>query len=617
MLWFILISVIFFFTCYKVIKPLSYWKDRDVVHEKPYPLIGGMANVVFQRKTISDHTRDLYKKFIKHRYFGFHQFNRPVLYIRDLDLIKKIAIKDFDHFIDHNTFIPKDVDPLMEKNLLGLKGQRWRDVRATLSPSFTISKLKFMFTLVSDSAQDFINYFKKENEDVLEIEMKDAFTRFTNDTIASVAFGLKCNSLDERTNEFFMMGKMVSSIGKLRFFIITLYTSFPILAKILKVGFFPSSVSKFFYRIVRDAITLRESEGLIRPDMIQLLLEARKEKPSHQVNAVGEEASNVDHKNKLELTDEDITAQALLFFLGGFETVSTLLSFLCYELALNYEIQAKLQKEIDKTLVKCNGKLTYEALHEMKYLDMVVSETIRKWPTGFQLDRVCVSDYKIEPVNGNEKSLLIEKGTLLIIPVVGLHHDPKYFPNPEKFEPERFSEKNKSNFEPSAYLPFGLGPRICIASRFALMEMKILIFHLFFEFEIIPISKTEIPVRLKKLIFNLTAHKGFCQNLIKKRSSIKGLLTRFVKYADQFKPEDSIHELTVRIPIIKSLYNEFEEIQCQIELSRDDDAEDERRVNFERDYFKVLADIEKHKESKSKSIRFESPSSKTNNKLQN
>ncbi|KAF5289037.1 hypothetical protein FQA39_LY03916 [Lamprigera yunnana] len=509
MLWLILISVIFFFTYYKVIKPLSYWKDRDVVHEEPYPLIGGMANVVFQRKTFFGHTRDLYKKFINHRYFGFHQFSKPVLYIRDLDLIKKIAIKDFDNFIDHNTFIPKDVDPLMEKNLFGLKGQRWRDVRATLSPSFTSSKMKFMFTLVSECAQDFVNYFKKGNQDVLEIEMKDAFTRFTNDAIASVAFGLKCNSLDERTNEFFMMGKMVSSIGKLRSFIFTLYLSFPKLAKILKVGVFPSSVSKFFYRIVKDTITLRESEGLIRPDMIQLLLDARKEKPSHQVDAVGEEESHVYHKSKLDLTDEDITAQALIFFLGGFETISTLMCFLSYELALNNEIQAKLQKEIDETLAECNGKLTYEVLHKMKYLDMVVSETLRKWPPGFQLDRVCGGDYEIKPVNANEKSLLIEKGTALIIPVAGIHHDPTYFPNPEKFDPERFSEENKSNFEPSAYLPFGLGPRICIASRFALMESKILILHLFSEFNIVPISKTEIPVTLKKLIFNLTSRKGF------------------------------------------------------------------------------------------------------------
>lgn len=75
----------------------------------------------------------------------------------------------------------------------------------------------------------------------------------------------------------------------------------------------------------------------------------------------------------LDLSDDDITAQALIFFFAGFDSISTAVCHMAYELALNEDIQKKLQEEIDTTLMKCNGKITYDALIKMKYLDMVVS----------------------------------------------------------------------------------------------------------------------------------------------------------------------------------------------------------------------------------------------------
>ncbi|KAF5271169.1 hypothetical protein FQR65_LT17684 [Abscondita terminalis] len=84
----------------------------------------------------------------------------------------------------------------------------------------------------------------------------------------------------------------------------------------------------------------------------------------------------------------------------------------------------------------------------MKYIDMVVSETLRKWPPAFFLDRFCVKDYIIEPSSSAEKELIIEKGTIIQIPTIGVHMDPKYHPNPDEFDPERFSDENKSKMEP-------------------------------------------------------------------------------------------------------------------------------------------------------------------------
>ncbi|KAF5279688.1 hypothetical protein FQA39_LY18237 [Lamprigera yunnana] len=518
MLWLILLSVIFYLIYYRVLKPSSYWKNRGVASLETWTMLGSGFDFIFQRKSFADLSLDLYNQFGNERYFGVRQFSKPVLYIRDVELVKKITVKDFDHFVDHSTMIPDESEPFFSKTLLSLKGQRWRDMRATLSPSFTSSKMKFMFPLLSDCAEEFINHFTKKKEQVYGMEMKDAFTRFTNDAIATAAFGLKCNSIEDKTNEFYMMGKQIASPGKLRSAVIILYSGFPKLAKLLNIQFFPTSVTNFFYRIIKETINVREQTGLVRPDMIHLLMEARKGKQELDDNstvdtgfAAVEESKvhHVDHKRQIELSDEDITAQALIFFLGGFETASTLMCFITYELALNSEVQEKLQKEIDETLAECNGKLTYEALHKMKYMDMVVSETLRKWPPGFRLDRLCIQDYLIEPVSPKEKSLLVEKGTIVVIPVIGIHRDEKYFPAPKKFDPERFSDENKHNIKPFSYMPFGSGPRNCIASRFALMENKTVIFYLLSKFDIIPISRTPVPLKLAPGTITFGPKEGF------------------------------------------------------------------------------------------------------------
>ncbi|KAF5280488.1 hypothetical protein FQA39_LY18053 [Lamprigera yunnana] len=385
-------------------------------------------------------------------------------------------------------------------------------MRTTLTPSFTSSKMKIIFQLLSDCALEFTKHFERQNQNVYNLDMKDAFTRFTNDAIASVAFGLHCNSLEERNNEFYENGKNITSFKGFRFLILILNSICPKFVKIFQVSLFPPK-ENFFHSVIKETIRKREKEGLIRPDMIHLLLEARNAaRPQIEQNSNDAEAES---KSQLlndspvsYLTDEDITAQALIFFIAGFESSATLMSFLSYELALHPEIQKRLRIEIDETSRNCNGKLTYEALHKMNYMDMVVSETLRKWPPLYQIDRVCTKDYIIEPVNNTEKSLLIKTGAQIMVPVVGIHRDPKYFPSPEKFDPERFSRENKDKIEPYSYLPFGLGPRICIASRFATMECKTLMFYLLSKFEIVPIEKTSIPIVLQEGAFNVNSKTG-------------------------------------------------------------------------------------------------------------
>jgi cytochrome P450 family 6 len=127
---------------------------------------------------------------------------------------------------------------------------------------------------------------------------------------------------------------------------------------------------------------------------------------------------------------------------------------MAYELALNQDIQERLRDEINEVLERHNGEVTYDAIMEMKYLDMVFNETLRKWPVLDCQFRKCESDFKIANTD-----FVIEAGMTVILPVYGLHNDERFWDEPEKFDPERFNEENVKKIVPYSFIPFGEGPR--------------------------------------------------------------------------------------------------------------------------------------------------------------
>ncbi|KAL2736912.1 cytochrome P450 6B5-like [Vespula squamosa] len=160
-----------------------------------------------------------------------------------------------------------------------------------------------------------------------------------------------------------------------------------------------------------------------------------------------------------ELDENSIAAQAFVFFAAGYETSSNTIAFCLHELALNEEIQEKTRRDINDSITKRDGKLTYDAVQDMKYLDLVILETLRKYPPAPLLSRRCEYKYQIP---GSKVEL--PAGMRVVIPIYGLHHDPDHYPDPETFNPDRFMDENKRTRHPYTYLPFGEGPRACIGT---------------------------------------------------------------------------------------------------------------------------------------------------------
>nr|WDY85987.1 cytochrome P450 9AZ2 [Pagiophloeus tsushimanus] len=493
---------------YYLVKPLSYWSDLGVKQIRPWLIFKSALNNFYRTMGDGEFVEYFYNLYPNERFIGMYNVTNPTLFIKDPELIKQFGVKDFDSFSDHIIRVDPDADPIFSKNLLSLEGEKWKEMRNVLSPTFSSSKIKSIFLLMIETAENFVNYLNTKDDDVIELEMKDAYRRFTNDVIATTAFGVKVDSLQNKQNTFYEMGKRLTNIGgvliTLRMFACQVLPKF---SKFLGMKLFDATATNYFSVVMNDTIKAREEKNIVRLDMVNHLLEARK-KRSHQSS----ENRNLEGRSKpvMEFSNEDITAQAVLFFFGGFDTVSTALSFGSYELALNKDVQDKLRKEI-RGAAK-NGKIDYDTLQKMSYLDQFTSEILRKWAPFPSTDRLCTKPYTLKLSDKKGDTITLRKGDELLIPIHAIHRDPKYFPNPDKFDPERFSEENKDNIVPYTYLPFGFGPRICIGNRFALIEIKALFSLMLLNYEIIPTKKTVIPPVLNEEL-QLSAKGGLWMGL--------------------------------------------------------------------------------------------------------
>lgn len=238
--------------------------------------------------------KNVYNAIPNARYFGVYQFSKPALVLKDADLITELTTKHFDHFTDHQYMISEKFEPMWGKSLFIIKGQRWRTIRHIISPSFTSNKLKIMFGLITDSAKNFTDHFLQKNEDVIEVELKDVFTRFTNDVLTSTSFGLAVDSFKNPNNQFLeiaeKMCNFTSGFGNLIKF--NIMVQWPALYEFLGLPVFDTTVNDFFEKLVEDTIHMREERGIVRPDMIHLLMEAKKEslKEIHIDNGKSEDA---------------------------------------------------------------------------------------------------------------------------------------------------------------------------------------------------------------------------------------------------------------------------------------------------------------------------------------
>lgn len=223
------------------------------------------------------------------------------------------------------------------------------------------------------------------------------------------------------------------------------------LCRKLKLQITPNDIQDFFLTLITDAVEYREKNNIQRNDFLSMLI---------QLKNNGKLDGDEREVGKISFTD--LAAQSFVFFLAGFETSSTALSYALYELSINQELQDKTRAEIEKVLAKHDGQVTYDAIMNMEYCGQVISESMRKYTPGNVLLRICTKEYQVPGTTH-----VIEKGANLMLPMNAIHNDPEFFPEPEKFDPERFSTEESQKRNPFTFLPFG---KSCSSGSVAAIE---------------------------------------------------------------------------------------------------------------------------------------------------
>ncbi|MEO8607033.1 MAG: cytochrome P450 [Chloroflexota bacterium] len=169
----------------------------------------------------------------------------------------------------------------------------------------------------------------------------------------------------------------------------------------------------------------------------------------------------VDEADGGQMTNRQVRDEAMTLFIAGHETTANALAWALYLLSQNPDADAKLYEELHSVL---GGRTpTMAVLPKLVYTDMVVKETMRMYPPAFAITREVAAAFEL---NG----YAIPKGSILLMSQYVMHHDPRYFPEPDRFQPERFAPEYEDHLPKYAYFPFGGGPRICIGNQFAQME---------------------------------------------------------------------------------------------------------------------------------------------------
>jgi len=366
-----------------------------------------------------------------------------------------------------------EVDPLQD-NLFNTPGKKWRELRTKLSPTFTSGKLKAMFSIIKDCGNVLEKYLLKNVDNGNDVfDFRDLFARLTTNIISSVAFGIENDCINDPDHIFRRMGIRIFEMNSMKKLRAAIHTFVPILRNVIKFKFTHDDVEEFFHGVVKQTIDYREKNNIERNDFMQLLIQLKNQgyltADKGATQSTEEENKNQDLK---KLSYEDLAANALLFFIAGFETSSSTLSFCIFEVARNQEIQRKVQEEIDKVLGEDDSQdFTYESIHKLKYLECCIDEALRKYPIVPLLFRVCNENFRVPDTN-----LIIPKDTEVMIPVLGIHRNPDIYEDPMVFRPERFLESSTGSTKTTKgcyYLPFGDGPRNCIGMRMAKLVTKL------------------------------------------------------------------------------------------------------------------------------------------------
>lgn len=474
-----------------------YWKVRRVPGPPPYPIVGHIP-------LMAKYGPDVFTTFAKlyGPIFRFHLGRQPLVIIADAELCREVGIRKFKYLPNRSIPSPISASPLHQKGLFFTRDSRWSTMRNTIismyQPSHLASLVPTMQSLIESATQNLKFHPDKEDENGKDLNFSDFSLRLATDIIGQAAFGInfglsKPNSTHDQPKNTQVSDFINQHIYSTTTLKMDLSGSFSIILGLL-IPLLQEPVRQVLKRIPRtmdwkvertnnklssrlDEIVARrdneEKRGL--KDFLSLILSAR----------------NSEKVSRNLFTSNYVSALAYEHLLAGSATTAFTLSSIVYLVSGHPEVEKKLVQEIDEFGPLDQLLSAHDLQHKFPYLDQVIKEATRFYTVSPLIARETAASVEIA-------GYLLPKGTWVWLAPGVLAKDPKNFPEPEKFKPERFDPngEEEKNRHPYAHIPFGIGPRACIGQKFAMQELKLSIIHLYHHYVFRHSTKMEKPLEL-------------------------------------------------------------------------------------------------------------------------
>ncbi|KAL1512671.1 hypothetical protein ABEB36_002228 [Hypothenemus hampei] len=434
---------------------LSYWKRRGVPGPKPCPFVGNIGRHLIGKCTLGKIMQDIYKQYESYPFVGLYRATKPVLLVRDPDMIYEVLVKNFQSFRNNEFYLEQKSDQLFAHNPFLLRDKEWKDTRHLVTPGMTSGRMKAMYPILKIVAKNFVKFIENHPTASTDgIESRQLTKRLTIDYVAKSAFGIDSKSFDsyEDISEFNKLANQFLSPGTAFSFVFMLAQIFPVIIRMNALKLVSKNLESRLVEIISEVVEYRKKNNVQGKEYLQFLIDLSEEK---------------------HFGIKTIAGHASTFFLDAYETTSLVLSHLLLNLAQYPEYQDKIREEIRKHELENGGELTYEAIHDMPWLDACFYESFRYTPAADIQAKLCTEAFEYTPTNPDFKNMTVKltPGDVVILPFGIICKDPKYFENPNKFMPERMF--NKDQFLKSTFSPFSEGPRACIGRRLGIMQAKL------------------------------------------------------------------------------------------------------------------------------------------------
>jgi cytochrome P450 len=356
---------------------------------------------------------------------------QEAFFLNHPDYIKDVLVTNHQHF--HKGLALQRAKRLLGEGLLTSEGEFHRRQRRLAQPAFHRARI----ASYADVMTNYASQTRERWRDGETLDMSEEMMRLTLGIVGKTLFDADVVSDAQDVGEAMTVVMDLFNTITIPFF--ELLQKLP-LPQLRRFDYAKARLDAIIYRLIEE----RRRGGEDRGDLLSMLLLAQ--------DTEGDGGA---------MTDEQLRDEVMTIFLAGHETTANALTWTWYLLSQNPEAEAKLHEELDGVL---KGRLpTFEDVAQLKYTEMVLAESMRLYPPAWALGRLAIEEFEIA-------GYVVPRKSLVLMSQFVMHRDPRYFPEPLRFDPDRWIAAAREARPQFSYFPFGGGPRRCIGEGFAWME---------------------------------------------------------------------------------------------------------------------------------------------------